>query len=97
MEYFVKVEGENEDITELYGCQDGITVNFDGNSWSMSGMKYKTLVTSPDFQRIDKSKAMIISKGADPEMMVNAFVMSMLNGGRLMWLCFASCIYKLSC
>ena len=82
MEYFVKVE--DEEITELYGCQDGITVNFDGNSWSMSGMKYKTLVTGPEYQRIDKSKAMIISKGADPEMMVNAFVMSMLNGGRLM-------------
>ena len=30
MEYFVKVE--DEEITELYGCQDGITVNFDGNS-----------------------------------------------------------------
>ena len=52
MEYFVKVE--DEEITELYGCQDGITVNFDGNSWSMSGMKYKTLVTSPEYQRIDQ-------------------------------------------
>ena len=81
MEYFVKVE--DEEITELYGCQDGITVNFDGNSWSMSGMKYKTLVTSPEYQRIVESKAMTIAKGADPEMTVNAFVMSMLNGGRL--------------